>query len=828
MLSVSNITAGQAVSYYEKDDYYARDEGGTWQGRLKEQLGLKDQIHKEDFDRLINMNEKRAGYDLCFSAPKSVSMAYCLDEHRDNIMAAHNKAVEETLKLIEQNEIYVRVTKDKETERIHTDNMLCGKFNHYVSRNQDPQIHTHCVILNHSFYNGQRYAISNENFYENKLLYGQIYRNYLANNLQEHGFKIEVTDRGKGFFELAGIDREAIDKFSTRRQEIVERLEQTGEYSSKAAERATLKTRQAKEHKNLNMLLRSWKSDLNELGFKVEKGEKSLKKEDEILAGFDKAKKGISHQAFAFTDKEYYKEALRHSLGTGATIGDVEGYLNQQVKEKKIYFLGDLESRRYYCTKESYDLEQSIFKHIENGKSKVEGIMLDKINGHIESTTLYDEQKEAVKHICNSKDRFTAVVGLAGTGKTYMLKHANGIFESEGYKVYGMSLASQAAHNLQKESGIESSTIHSFLNKLEIEAGKWKPDQDLLEKDKWSVNGIEKKKEVWVIDEAGMVNNNLLNELCNAAEVRGAKIVLVGDNKQLQAIGAGSSFDNLVRKNRINYVVMEDIKRQKEADLKEAVNEAVKGDVRRSLNILSGKTQEIDSRDDRIKKIADDYSFQTREDRRKSIILTGSNYDRQELNKLVRKNLKDLGEIKEGFKFKLQANNGQKMEREFAVNDKIMFLRNDKNIVVQNGQVGYIKKIAGNNLWIETDKKVLKVNVNEYNYLDHGYASTVHKAQGQTVDKAFIHINTKQKKLNSRNSYYVDISRAKYDLKIYTDDGKKLNKAVSKFDIKLSSDDFSFKENEVKGINSEWLKLKQKFAGPDMIKDFEKDKRMEM
>lgn len=829
MLSIKNITSGQAMDYYKKDDYYTRDEGGVWQGELRDKLGFGNQVNKDDFERFIKMNEERAGFDLCFSAPKSVSLAFCIDEHRENILAAHSKAVEDTLKLIEKNEIFARVTEDRITRRVQTNNMLCAKFNHYVSRNQDPQLHTHCVVLNFTFYNGKKYAISNENLYDYKMLYGQIYRNYLARNLQEMGYDLNITDREKGLFELAGVDQEVIDKFSSRRQEIVKKLEEMGDFSSKAAEIATLKTRKAKEHKNFKILLDSWKSDLNEFGFKLERGEREEFIKSNFAPLFERAKMNISRQTFAFTDKEFYEEALKCSLGSGATIGDAENYLDQQLKDKRMYFLGDLDDKKYFCTKESYELEQSVFKKVDNGKNKVYGINLDKVNTLLENTSLNDEQKEAVRHICCSRDRYLAVVGLAGTGKTYMLKHARDIFESEGYKVYGMSLAGQAARNLEDESGIESRTIHSFLNQLEKEAGKFNPNQDLENKSNWDTVGIHKnEKEVWIVDEASMINNNLFNELCKAAEERGSKVVFIGDNKQLQAIGAGSSFDNMVRKNRISYVVLENIRRQKDQELKEAVIEAVKGDVNRSLNILSSRTIEIKDRETRLKKIADDYSFQRSDDREKSIILTGSNYDRHEINGYVRDNLKGLGVLKEnrGHEFILRTNNGHKMKRELLENDKIVFLRNDNKLGVRNGQAGYIKKIEGNNIWCETNNKLLKIDVNNYNYLDYGYALTVHKAQGQTVNKAFVHINTDQKKLNSRNSYYVDISRAKYDVKIYTNDKERLYKAVSKFDIKLSSDDFSFKR-EVKGISStDWLKFKQEHMDLDRNLQLKKEIHM--
>jgi conjugative relaxase-like TrwC/TraI family protein len=348
LLSVANVSAGQASSYYEKDDYYVRDEGGLWQGELKDKFDLPDGITKEDFDRFVNQHEERAGFDLCFSAPKSVSIAFCREENREDVLDAHNRAVAETLKHIEENELYARVTNNRKTEYVKTDNFLCGKFNHFVSRNQDPQIHTHCVVLNNTEVGGKPYAISNENIYRNKMLYGQMYRNALANSLQEKGYQIEVTDKSKGFFELSGISRDQIDMFSTRRAEILETLDKWGNDSSKAASRATLLTRQAKENKDFNLLSKSWNETLDGTGIHINKDPDLIKKTpikdiSEVLANTERK---LGQSTFAFEKNEFLKEALKEGLEHRVTMNTAQEYFDSRLG-KEIFFLGDRGGRSF-------------------------------------------------------------------------------------------------------------------------------------------------------------------------------------------------------------------------------------------------------------------------------------------------------------------------------------------------------------------------------------------------------------------------------------------------------------------------------------------------
>ena len=811
MLSLTNISTVQASTYYEKDDYYTRS-GGIWQGNLTEVKGFTPEISKADFDSLVKKHElfdykasnreKRAGYDLCFSVPKSVSLAMCNESMKAEIIDTHRQAVATTLGMIEANCIYARVTDKAQTIREKTGNMICGKFDHFVSRNQDPQLHTHCVVFNETLCaDGQYRAIDNQMLYLDKMLYGQIYRNELAKNLQEKGYGIEVSNQEQGFFELTGIAREQIEAFSSRRLEIVAELEKLGLSSAKDAERATLLTRQAKEDRDLDKLFESWRESMASENIKIEK--LILQTDHKFLGelALTQAEKQIADTTFAFQKKEFIMTALRNGLEHGVTVREAERFFESR-QEQEIFYLGRHKDREYYCTKTGYEIEQGIIRNVAAGKDQVSGIPTERINIQLTEfkrnrIELFEGQRNAVRQICSTGDRFSAVQGLAGTGKTHMLNVARQILEAEGYTVKGVCFTGKAAEELAKGAGIESRTIHSHLNSLEKEAGHWQPEppgEERAIKNDWDLQGLQAsvQKEVWVVDEASLVDNKTLKQLMDAAILRDAKVVLIGDAWQMQPVGAGSAFTNLIRNDQIRYAVMDEIVRQRNRNLLFAVRESVAGSLEKSLAMLKRTTRQIKDREKRLDRIAHDFVHQSAKDRQGSIIVTATNRDRQELNQKVRALLKDRKQLPDGVEFRVKSPSGRVSIREFSQGDKIMFLQNDPGLGVQNGQTGYIVGIQDQKITVQSGDKTIKVNTDEYACLDHGYVLTTHKAQGITEDRAFIHIDTNQKQLNSRNSFYVDISRARLKAFIYTNDKKKLRDGISEFQTKLSSRDFFF------------------------------------
>lgn len=811
MLSISNVGAKQAGSYYDKDGYYARmeDKDNIWFGSLKEDLGLSEALQKNDFNKLVQERKERAGFDLCFSAPKSVSIAMCMDDEiRRDMLEAHNKAVETILARIEKNEIGARVTNDKVTKHIKTGNMICGRFNHYVSRASDPQLHTHAVILNKTKYNGKYYAVDNEPLYKNKIFYGQLYRNTLAKELMQKGYEVKTTNREKGFFELAGIKEKSIEHFSSRREEIMKQLKEWGASSPQSAEKAALLTRQAKEHRDIGKLMESWKETLTQLNEKcVEKAaEPIVPTKEQYDAELERAVKHLSNRIFAFKERDYEKFALAHGVGVGMAEDQVKDYFQEQ-QGKEILYLGKRQDNKkdlsvYFGTQKNYEIEQEIFQRLSQAKNKLEGIERGKVKDYLDKNAMDQEgnlvlskqQRDAVIFVTTNKDQYSAVQGLAGTGKTRMLNVARQVFESNDYEVKGVCFAGKAAEGLQKDSGIASTTIHSFLNRLERENGHMDTETDFKEKNEWNVSGLKPgdKKEVWIVDEAGMVGNSTMRSLMQAADARKAKIVFVGDKNQLLPIAVGNSFAHSVNKSQIATVTIDEIQRQKQKDLLQSVKEAVLGSIFKSLEILDKNkdVQQIANRKDRMKEIVKEYVNLSQVERKKTIILTADNQDRNLLNTNIRKELKKTGQLAPGHVAKIEDSRGYISKREFSVDDKVIFLRNDNQLGVKNGQTGFIQEIKQNNLVIDTNGRKMEIDLLQYNKIDHGYAMTTHKAQGITEDRALIHIDSAQKQLNSRNSYYVDISRARHQVKIFTDARDKIEKQVQEFAKKLTSDDF--------------------------------------
>ncbi|SDF31667.1 MobF family relaxase [Sporolituus thermophilus] len=811
MLSISNISANQAASYYDRDGYYARMDntgGDQWQGKLKDELALPDNVKPEDFNKLVNERKERAGYDLTFSAPKSVSVAMCLgEEHRQNMIEAHHVAVQKTLELIEQREIGARVTKDGVTEHIKTGNMLCAKFDHFVNRNHDPQLHTHAVILNKTQYQGKWYAVDNSDLYKNKILYGQIYRNALAQELMKKGYEIAVTDPEKGFFELKGIDQRTIDEFSSRRQEILEKLKEWGTNTPEAAAKAVILTRKAKENRDMNVLMESWKETISELG-----GATLTKSFAPIVPGkeqqkeaFDQAVSRLSRKSFAFSERELKRAVLAAGVGSGMTEDQYAELLKAETG-KNLVALGGRRDKEdgetYYTTRKNLEIEKEIFREVARTRNTMPGLTRQKASDILsqalakDNASLSKQQRNAVLDITTTKDQYYAVQGLAGTGKTHMLNYARQVLENEGYTVLGACFTGKAASGLQEDAKIPSSTIHSFLNRLEREAGNQKLGEDMQNKTEWDLTGLKPggRKEAWIIDEASMVDNNTMHYLMQAARAKGAKVVFVGDRQQLLPVGIGNAFSVLTETGKIGTVTLDEIRRQKNHELLQAVREAVQGDLAKALEILEKDMQVIAEHKDRMNAIVAEYTAMTPEKQKGTVILTAGNKDRRYLNEAIRAELKRQGQLSPGIEFKVQDASGKTFKREFAAGDKIIFLQNDNKLDVRNGQTGIVTKIDGTVLTVQSGSKTIAVDLEQYKKIDHGYAMTAHKAQGITTDRVLINLDSSQKHLNSRNAFYVDISRARHEVKVFTDNKEKVADQVREWAKKLTSDDFLITE----------------------------------
>ncbi len=329
---------------------------------------------------------------------------------------------------------------------------------------------------------------------------------------------------------------------------------------------------------------------------------------------------------------------------------------------------------------------------------------------------LSGEQADAVAHVTDGRG-LGVVVGYAGTGKSAMLGVAREAWEASGYEVRGVALSGIAAENLESGSGITSRTIAS------MEHG-WQNGRDMLT-----------SRDVLVIDEAGMVGTRQMERvLSHAAEV-GAKVVLVGDPQQLQSIEAGAAFRSIHE--RHGGVEIETVRRQREDWQREATRDLANGRTGDAIHaydrhdmVHTAETRE-QARDDLIDRWDRDRQAAPDSSR---IILTHTNAEVRELNEAARERMRDAGDLGEDVRVTVERGT-----RSFAAGDRVMFLQNERGLGVKNGTLGTIEEVSEQSMSVRTDDgRTVAFDLKDYDRIDHGYAATIHKSQGMTVDRTHV------------------------------------------------------------------------------------------
>lgn len=812
MLSIGKCSAAMAANYYEQEKGYytqTQSDGDEWQGDLCKKLGLEpeSEINPAQFEAMLQGSQV-AAFDLTFSADKSVSIAAQMSpELERDMLAAHRKAVSNTLKTVER-DIGTRVRGidgNPEQTFVQTSNAAIAKVEHQTSRLLDPDLHTHCVVLNKTAYNGKIYSLDGHKLYENKMRYGLEYRQHLATELQKQGYELELTDGEKGFFEIKGIRPDVRQHFSKRRGEIEQRLSERGESGAEASDRATQETRSAKEKGvNLEDLKSKWQQQLSEMQQQAPEKSVALGRdiEKEQRAALNRAVTRLSEKQFAFEPQQLQCAVMSEGVCCGINSNTADRLIATNPKLLKLKPTQESGLKgKYYTTVQNMQMAAEIETMAAEGRGKAPAVSAEKCAKSLNEVCakngweLGEQQSAVVDHIATTPDRFVAVRGLAGTGKTFTLNATREVLEAQGYEVRGMSATGQAADELAADAKIsDCGTIHHQLNKLEREAGNAQPRQDYSQKTSWNFEGLKPspKPTVWFCDEASLTDNKLFYHIQKMAATRGDKVVFVGDDRQMLPVGQGNAFAELVQRGEIATCELSNIVRQKDPELLQAVREAVRGQTKASLDIISDDIREIKTRGHRLNAVAKEYCSLSPAEQRETLVLTARNTDRIAINNKIRERLIKAGQLSQGNQFEIQADEKKPVEqRYFAQKDKIVFLRNDKKLGVMNGTKGVIERIDGNIITANIGKdKTVSVDLSQYKAVDHGYCVTPHKGQGATVDRAIVHMNSADKALNSKNSYYVDISRARKSVKLFVDSRSKLDPQISKFAKKITAKDF--------------------------------------
>jgi Ti-type conjugative transfer relaxase TraA len=329
---------------------------------------------------------------------------------------------------------------------------------------------------------------------------------------------------------------------------------------------------------------------------------------------------------------------------------------------------------------------------------------------------LSGEQVDALAHVTDGRD-LSIVVGYAGTGKSAMLGVARAAWEAAGYEVRGVALSGIAAENLESGSGIASRTIAS------MEHG-WGQGRDLLT-----------ARDVLAIDEAGMVGTRQLERVLSHAAEAGAKVVLVGDIRQLQSIEAGAAFRSLHE--RHGGAEIGEVRRQHEDWQRDATRDLATGRTGEALDAYRshGMVHEAPSREQARGDLIGRWDRERQAaPARSRIILTHTNDEVRALNEAARERMRSAGDL--GEEVRLTVERGA---RRFASGDRVMFLQNERGLGVRNGTLGTIERVSAQSMSVTTDDgRDISFDLKDYNKIDHGYAATIHKAQGMTVDSAHV------------------------------------------------------------------------------------------
>lgn len=425
-----------------------------------------------------------------------------------------------------------------------------------------------------------------------------------------------------------------------------------------------------------------------------------------------------------------------------------------------------------YTSKEMLRIEQEISEIAEQKQLERHDVNRESLQQIADKKTLSREQRQMVEHVTTGGG-VRCVEGMAGTGKSYALGAAREVWQNSGYNVVGLAPTAKAAAGLQDGAGIESKTIH--LQLALMQHGKARLDD----------------KTIIVVDEAGMCGSRLVNPLLRAAHAAGAKVVFVGDSKQLQPVDAGGAFRLL--SSRLGAAELTDIRRQKVAWQKEAVLDFAAGDAGKALAAFKerGALKIEQNVAQAQQKMVHDWHCAP-EKAPDKIMLAASNAEVKNLNELARTTWKNEGKLSDHFCVVAG--------KEFAENERLVFLKNDRKLGLQNGTRATLQRVdideRDTKLTVLTDEgKQITFSAKDYENFTYGYAMTCHKAQGMTVDKCFFAVH---ETMSDKEWSYVAASRAREETTIYATSElqERLERTMSASHQKETSLDFVLQHNE--------------------------------
>ena len=878
---IPSSSGSSAAAYYteglKREDYYTRDQEAEslWHGKAADLLGLDGQVDPEHFAALLANKhpltggkltprqgaekERIPGWDFNFHAPKSLSILQGLTDNQD-IVQAFRESVSETMAEIEKLAA-TRVRRGGKQEDRITGNFLWAEFVHFTSRpvdgKPDCHLHVHAYVSNATwdFSEGRWKALKVHDIKTDAPFFEALFHSNLERKINDLGY---ATERSRHGWEVAGISRPMIEKYSRRSAEVKRMAESLGITDEKQKAELGAKTRKGKRHgQTASQLREEWNARLDNAERtalqRVLSQSPELKLQPKITTAdaVTFAERKLLEKDSVAALREFQTEALRFGMGATSLREIEQEMIRRGMIVKNIH-------NSWLVTTVPVLFEE--VQMIQRVRAEF-GTLPPLVAGELEIGRQYlsKEQKEAVRHILKSNNQVIGLRGKAGTGKTTLLSEVREQLEAQGLRMFAFATSADASRGVLRSENFQGAeTIARLLNNKELQ--------------------LKIRGQVILIDEAGTVG---IRDFARIQEIAGlsTKIILSGDTGQHPPVTRGDTMRLLEEYAGLPVAEVREIRRQEKAEYRRAVEALANADLKTGFERLDsmGAVIEIPGGEDRYRQLARDYHQFIEETGSPPLIVSPTHNEARSVNAAVRELLQSQGKLGLERNF-LQYRQLQwaEVEKEIPENYStglaVKFHQNVKGI--KRGSVLLVADIdASRRVWLEnSDKSRIQLDLamanrfrvfeidqigiapgdlvkitdggtakdgrrlnngtvyqvkgfendgsvrlsngltinKDFGNLTHGYCQTSHSSQGKTAQTVFIAQSASSFLASSREGFYVSVSRGKQDVRIYTDDKVSLQQAVGNSSRRLSAIELEGikKEEFLNGglSGSEWTK----------------------
>lgn len=822
---------GAAVLEYMKQtatEYYIGADGkekssSRWLGQGSVALGLTGKVEIKHMELLakgiapdgtkLRQNAgdaTRMGNDHTFSSHKTVSLAHAISDAvwKDKLMGAHHSGVDAGMDYY-AGIMQVRTGKAGLGEKQGIKGIVASAHTHYCSRSHDMQIHTHVLQYNaaQGDQDGKWRSIDTEVAVNHIKTAGALARVQEAWELKKLGFGI-IKDRrldadgretGEIFSKIAGLPDELCDRYSKRRDEIIEYQMTHGG----SATDASLATRKDKDEPSYEELCKIWSQSLSDL--RIEQPGLVPDSVQNLI--------GVPDQLDHFTDHDILKHLHKHEssftmahviervavenigrMDAQGVLKEAEAFmLRNQIVELEPPKRGRLDAgEQRFASQDMIDMEQRIKtraeSRIDDKSVRLDPKVVEQSIAKIDAKNgfaMSDEQRDAVHWATVKTGGTTVIQGRAGAGKTTSIEAAVDAYHASGFNVIGVSTAWEAALKLEAAAGCESYSVEKLLNDLD------KGNRKLTNRD------------VILFDEAGMAGTEAIDRIGDHVERARGKMILQGDSRQIPPVVAGNPFVSMIAS--VGAADIKTVMRQKNMEDLRLVNmlydetdrlgEKAMKDLTDRDRVFGQETRKLAIQD-----LAERYVANPRAENDK-LVIAGTNAEVRLLNHAIRAKRKEAGLVC-GEEVSFQGKAGGKwQDLTLAAGDRIRFSERNKDLGTFNGLHGVVETVekgreeGSYRLSVRSqsdvatkDGKLIQFDTADFKSLNYAYAGTNHKGQGQSISDVYYLANPDT---TDRNSVLVSLSRMKENVWVFgsNDDLERMSRAIERERPKLNAID---------------------------------------